>query len=280
MKSHNVSSPSRSIRCSSVSDAARVVRAARVTDAFTLVELLSVVAIIGILAAVIFPTVATVRRQARTTVELAAAKQLITAYLLSPQDNRGLLMQVSDATKQTHELDVSSPRWSGQMRQYLGDSYKDTLYVNDQVQVYSDLAYDGYRLTLFPSFGLNFQYVGGEPTNTSAVRRLNEAMAPASLIAFASANSRADGENYGYWKITAPTASPSWASADLKDSPESAQQADAYGHVAFRHNGKAIVVYLDGHVGTASSGQLRDMRQWSDQARRLDNPTYRPAVRE
>lgn len=59
--------------------------------AFTLIELLTVIAIIGILAAILIPTVGRVREQARTTQCLSNLRQIGTAMLLYANENRNLL---------------------------------------------------------------------------------------------------------------------------------------------------------------------------------------------
>lgn len=59
--------------------------------AFTLVELLTVIAIIGILAAIIIPVTGRVREQARTTRCLAQMRQIGSAFQMHVNDNRGNL---------------------------------------------------------------------------------------------------------------------------------------------------------------------------------------------
>lgn len=57
--------------------------------AFTLIELLTVIAIIGILAAIIIPTVGKVRETAQAATCKSNLRQLTAAALLYAQDNRG-----------------------------------------------------------------------------------------------------------------------------------------------------------------------------------------------
>lgn len=59
--------------------------------AFTLIELLTVIAIIGILAAIIIPTVGAVRNSARSANCTSNLRQIASAVLISVNDNRGLL---------------------------------------------------------------------------------------------------------------------------------------------------------------------------------------------
>jgi prepilin-type N-terminal cleavage/methylation domain-containing protein/prepilin-type processing-associated H-X9-DG protein len=59
--------------------------------AFTLIELLSVVAVVGILAAILIPVVGAVRTKARTTQGLSNLRQLSLACITYAEDHRGLL---------------------------------------------------------------------------------------------------------------------------------------------------------------------------------------------
>lgn len=67
-------------------------------SAFTLVELLTVIAIIGILAAIVIPVVGKVRDAARTTQCASNLRQLYNIYIIQMQDNRNrTLADVNDA---------------------------------------------------------------------------------------------------------------------------------------------------------------------------------------
>lgn len=60
--------------------------------AFTLIELLTVIAIIGILAAILIPTVGTVRESARNSTCKSRMRQWATAFMLYANENRGHYM--------------------------------------------------------------------------------------------------------------------------------------------------------------------------------------------
>jgi prepilin-type N-terminal cleavage/methylation domain-containing protein len=60
-------------------------------QAFTLIELLTVIAIIGILASILIPTVGRVRESARRTVDASNLRQIGQASLIYANDNRELL---------------------------------------------------------------------------------------------------------------------------------------------------------------------------------------------
>ena len=59
------------------------------TGAFTLTELLTVIAIIGVLAAIIIPTVGKVRESARSSQCASNLRQVFNLYMIDVQENRG-----------------------------------------------------------------------------------------------------------------------------------------------------------------------------------------------
>lgn len=67
-------------------------------DAFTLVELLTVIGIIAVLAAILFPVFATVRAKARQSVCVSNLKQIGSAIQMYAQDYDGLLPYALDAS--------------------------------------------------------------------------------------------------------------------------------------------------------------------------------------
>lgn len=64
--------------------------------AFTLVELLTVIAIVGILAAIIVPTISKVRLSAKKSTCLSRLRHLGTAFLVYGSDHKGLLPKASN----------------------------------------------------------------------------------------------------------------------------------------------------------------------------------------
>ncbi|WP_081722062.1 prepilin-type N-terminal cleavage/methylation domain-containing protein [Geminisphaera colitermitum] len=267
---------------------------------FTLIELLAVITIIGVLAAIIVPTVGLCRRHAYSSRETSAARQLMVAYYLAAEDERGRLMQGELATTTAEQraavaaLGVTNEtggqismsqikvRWAHRLRPYLGNRFRAVLYVNEQAEYYDQLQATqsgwllDYHLTLSPSFGMNEVFVGGGSTVIPGgpVRRLEDAEASQKLIVFTSSINRALDLKSGFFRVQAPY---TWTVPGDPSEPAADASLDyTYGYVAFRHGGGAVVGFLDGHVERLRSSQLRDMRLWSNVARLTDNPSYSP----
>lgn len=73
----------------------------RSSRAFTLVELLSVIAIVGVLAGIVIPVVASVRKKAAMTTSMSNLRQLGAATLVFAANNRQTL-PVFDGRSETH----------------------------------------------------------------------------------------------------------------------------------------------------------------------------------
>ncbi|RRJ94584.1 prepilin-type N-terminal cleavage/methylation domain-containing protein [Opitutaceae bacterium TAV4] len=67
-------------------------------SAFTLIELLTVIAIIGILAAIIIPTVGAVRASANRAKAISNLRQIATSLLLFADDNKGFVPAMDNGT--------------------------------------------------------------------------------------------------------------------------------------------------------------------------------------
>ncbi|RRJ94854.1 DUF1559 domain-containing protein [Opitutaceae bacterium TAV4] len=181
-------------------------------EAFTLIELLTVIAIIGILAAIIIPTVGKVRDSARAAQCLSNLRQMGLAARLYAEDTNGKLMRADYnfprvLWKYTGRSESRLPNINGDPPPDLKGSIFECL------KVYSDAP------ATKRSYGVNYHfgpnYVVDTDINGKKVVLLSRFEAQSRTVLFGDA----------------------LASSELKVTTINA-----------RHNGKANVVYLDGHA--------------------------------
>lgn len=103
-------------------------RISRSVSAFTLIELLTVIAIIGVLAAILIPTVGAVRKRASTTVDMSNLRQIGQGIQLHMNDNKGLLPNNKTLIAGTSTGTGQPDRWSFQeaVDRYFGKGPKFT----------------------------------------------------------------------------------------------------------------------------------------------------------
>lgn len=200
---------------------------------FTLIELLVVVAIVAILAAILFPVFARAREMARKTSCASNLRQLGMATLMYVQDHDGYFYP--------HRAPVY---WFGRL---------DTATNPPTVYREEGLLYPymrNFQIQLCPSFtgqpaygrgtagyGYNVVYLtagfGAAGVNEAQIQR------PAACALFA------DSAAYANWL------NPPVLMETLSIWPPSSTITFNYAVVQFRHNGTANVVYADGHVRSA-----------------------------
>jgi prepilin-type N-terminal cleavage/methylation domain-containing protein len=238
------------------------------TSAFTLVEILVVVAILGVLAALAVPVLANSGKGARLAAEIAAARSIASGMQMYAADNNGAVMPGFYVRPGETVMDndnnpitgQTAKRYPWRLAPYLGyDVQKAFLASGQKIE---DPTQRQYMISLIPSLGMNTVYIGGDdrkspnPFNPrfahrfaeqGGVTRMVQVSQPSQLIAFVSAeynDSRMGGEQPGYFSVEYPDR-----------------------NVAFRHAGdKALVVFLDGHTELLDREQLRDERLWENQS--------------
>ena len=253
---------------------------------FTLVELLVVIGIIAVLLGILLPSLGAARRQARAVRELAALRQVMGAYQMYANENKGRLLPGfwnGGPVGNGRGGNVTFPaaaRYPWRLAPYLNYNVFGTLLVNEQETVigrqFSRSPGYEYMVSLYPSFGINATFVGGNfltglmPTPTAVqafgqfvATRMTDVRRPSELIVFASARVRGDHGPYeGHHLIEPPaTTTRTWV-AEYKES----NPPEQWGFVHPRHRGRAAVGLLDGHAELFDLGQLQDMRHWSHQA--------------
>ncbi len=260
---------------------------------FTLVELLVVVAIIGILASLLLPALGNAKGQARRVNEIASAKQVILAWQLYADDHLGVVLPgyrygytANDFSGKpvTHPINARYP-W--RLAPYLGNNF-NVIYANEnralleQFQRMEDKSLGIYAASVFPSLGINSVFVGGDDLelppdaktmgafddfcvlNESQVRR------PTQLMAFVSARGPSPFEAskivQGYYKVDPPyLIARQWSvSWNPEDGPK------AWGFVHPRHRLQAIAAMTDGHSEGLKRHSLQDMQFWANTADKPD----------
>ncbi|MDR1280695.1 MAG: prepilin-type N-terminal cleavage/methylation domain-containing protein [Opitutaceae bacterium] len=185
--------------------------------AFTLIELLTVIAIIGILAAIIIPTVGKVRDSARAAQCLGNLRQMGIVARLYSEDNNGKLMH-ADYNFSKKLWPYAYPAQKNKVINISGNpppDLKDSIF--ECPKVYSD------PFTTKRSYGVNFHF---EPSY--AVEKDAEGKKTVLLSRF-------------------EVPSQTLLFADTREGSECKNNT-----IYARHNNKANVVFLDGHTKAIS----------------------------
>jgi prepilin-type N-terminal cleavage/methylation domain-containing protein/prepilin-type processing-associated H-X9-DG protein len=207
---------------------------------FTLIELLVVVAIIAILAAILFPVFAQARESARKASCTSNLRQIGTATQMYLQDYDGQFFQ---------HWYLAPTYWFGRV----DASTTPNLVVKEQGLLYPYLK--NFDIQKCPSFSGRAVYGGataGYGYNVSYLTTgfgktgVNEASIskPAQCVVFA------DAANYDLSRRDITETMSIW--------PPSSTIQFNYAVVHFRHHGLANVVFADGHVKSAQPTRARD----------------------
>jgi len=265
---------------------------------FTLVELLVVISIIAILIAILLPALSSSRSTAKMLVEQSAAKSLMIAYTAYSSDYDQEVIPGYYATPDyytgneftSNDGTVISgeplKRWPWRLAYYIDKQIAGSLLVNEMephaepgFTIGTDPLFWSYEISLYPSLGLNMYWVGGTEerwSDDNHLKSLDQAAAPSDLITFSSTRHNTfpptDDYVHGYWWAGPKhrPLNPGW----FPGSYQEVQESQFFGHVHPRYNDRAVTAMLDGHVEMQTLDDLRDMRQWSDQAYRAGDPDF------
>lgn len=153
----------------------------RRSSAFTLIELLTVIAIIGVLAAILIPTVGRVRETGRAAKCTGNLRTLATTLVLAAQDNRGMFpMAVDDSKSTTHPDRDWMNHLSANYRMAWRAGAGGVGRRNNEIYNCPTTGRDGSGTTFQatnPCYGVNTTIMGtgysAAPTNSSRSKNLN-----------------------------------------------------------------------------------------------------------
>ena len=265
-------------------------KAPHLTAGFSLVELLVVVAILGLLGGVGGAAYQKAMAKTSLAAEVNAAKNLTQAYLLSASENGGRFLPAYDQTARSQtvlnaqgrplSMSEAKIRYPFRLAPYFKYQMEGTILVNrNETQIARQLGTTGtmfdYGISVFPALGINRYLVGGSVNRSGVVEYPTEVIqfdgqAEKSVVVFASAGT----EGIDGYEYVVPPNGPRGQWSGARWTPDA--DPSSYGHVSARFDGKAVAGFLDGSVRALSIDELRDMRLWSRNAALANDPTYRP----
>ena len=264
--------------------------------AFTVVELLVVIAVIGILSSLLLPAVQKARTTAARTDEMSSARQLMIAWeSYAVQYKESVLPGYKVGLRAWNESgfeiaevsnEIAAARYPWRLAPFLNYDFR-SLYrgINTkslaEMQQMNDGSY-AYAVSVYPSLGLNTTWVGGDqnelgfsPTALSNfgkfyVQKLGDIRKTGDLLVFASARGSDPTDPSaspleGFFRVRSPRFAfgqdERWA-----ESIDANTSSSETGHVHFRYGGAAVIACADGHVESQGPDALRDMRRWANRA--------------
>lgn len=252
------------------------------TRGFTLLELLVVVALVGILSSLLLPALSRGKQQARQMNEMGAGRQLATAWQMHADENEDAVLPgyVSsvEATDDRGQA-LASPirdRYPWRLAPQLANNFR-AIYVNDSRRFLEEAAGMShsdyvYRASLYPSLGYNSVFLGGDEQKfhpalaTPAlgvgwlVTRVSQIERPSAMLAFASARARPGGgrDEAGHHVVHPPyLRTRQWDASFAASRPP-----EKFGYVHPRWKGRAVAALTDSHAELLSQTHLQDMRRW------------------
>ena len=199
---------------------------------FTLVELLTVIAIIGVLAAIVIPVVGKVRQSARSAECLSNLRQVYVGYMTYVNDNRGRIPRAhyNDGDGNKDWMTIYSDGVIDELRSHIGcpvqrDNKKDRWLAD---------AWYRPRAATMRTYGLNLGLNKKSSGGTTLEHYLNSFDSPARSILIADGNnSDAGGQALYYNAVIHATRRPE-----------------------FVHNGRTNAVFLDGHTESLAESEV------------------------
>lgn len=219
---------------------------------FTLIELLVVVAIIAILAALLFPAFAKARESARRTTCVSNLRQLGLGISMYAQENDSLYPLSSSPSSQ-----VPRTRWADSIFPYVKSAEMFRCPTTPPNLITKAFAHDS--SLRYGGFGYNYQYLGNSRFPFAASDA--EILVPAQTIAIVDTN----GANFavspgleGNYVVDPPVATSRKAHPDSRTYYNGSTEATGRAMPANRHLEMVSVTFADGHAKAMRREKLDD----------------------
>ncbi len=241
----------------------------KASKAFTLIELLLVIAIISILAAILFPVFAQAKIAAKKTHAIKNVKQIVTASMLYSADYDDYTIRANSfpGNRYPDRLERYLKNWQvllSPIKTYDPQGFRDPS---------NAFVYD-YARRVWPEYGYNNRFLADDPPcpapgspaplcTDATGRGKSQSMitSQAETVIFVSSTFGYPSPNapstpmLGSWRVDPP----GWWRA--VDGPPETNPA-YYGMSWPRYGGRFAVVFVDGHAKALSPGQLSDASIW------------------
>lgn len=275
---------------------------------FTLIEILVVVAIVGLLVSILLPALRKAKAAAKELRGMSNLRQILSAYSLYYTENDGNLLYgyapgnvngkdiiIHDKVSGYDFKGLPANRYPWRLSPYLSDIW-DVVYSHikpppiPQVNDSDSVAFmKAYRISVHPTFGINATYVGGHnhflyqgfvydgttyrPNyGKHVVFNASEVRKPSRLIVFADSKSRGssvENSDEGLSYVSPPHANGhQWQVVDGKFKVTGGP--GFLGLPEGRYSHWTIVGFFDCHVARMKPDELDDMRLWANRAMSSD----------
>jgi len=236
--------------------------------AFTLIELLTVIAIIAVLSAIVIPAIGQAKANARASVGSSNLRQIGVAVKLYTTENNGRLPYVTikkDDWNEQHpdpEDQVSGDQqWTKQIRDFLPQQSTSLTAREHEIFVCPNAEYYNASGALMEPKDISRTYAAtyamygltdSRKLDSRSQRSLNTINTPSDTILVV------DGKQAG--TSTACYSAVNWSQAQTDIAAASAEATD---RIDFRQPGETInVLYVDGHVSRAN---FTDASKWQEE---------------
>jgi prepilin-type N-terminal cleavage/methylation domain-containing protein/prepilin-type processing-associated H-X9-DG protein len=226
--------------------------------AFTLIELLTVIAIIGILAAIVIPTVGSVRQTAQASVCLSNVRQIALAATIYSNENRGRLPDAGTGT---------DPLWTRTLSNYINvpASQKASIFVCPGTSIPVEESTNPYGPNnptgdIVLTYGM---HAGLMPRDKTALL-VNQVKRPSEVILVADMCQDPNNKGWTPNSIEQPSVFASQSGGrsalNLEDFISTATDDDTGNNrwMRYRHKGRVNVGMVDGHAVSLAKGQVKN----------------------